>query len=190
MPLHNHPWWKWQCSSGKGALLPSLSPSSSQHVGHWWTETSPEQPALQRDRLVSYRPPSCGVSFLEITMCSTSLIFLVYFSKWFKPLLLYYKYSISINFSWLAACLWFYFLFHLQEWKIYWNFSFGLCVFAAYLEHPSHQNKHYFLICPVNLYFITYWIHFCMWLEIKLINCFHMMESHYTVTWFPFSSLI
>ena len=122
----------------------------------------------------------------QIPRSSTSLIFLPIFLIGLSHFLGYYKYSISITFLWSAGCLWFCFVLMSvlsPEMKNLMKFLMSLleCVFLllAWKYLPIKINIPIF---PLNLYFITYWIHFCLWLVIKLINCFHMMECHCTIT--------
>lgn len=130
----------------------------------------------------------------QIPKRSASLIFLPIFLIGLSHFYGIINIPLQLLFLWLAACLWFCFNVCLisrnEKFNEISNVSFGLCVFVACLERPSHQNKHYFLIFSVNLYFITYWIHFCLWSVIKLINCFHMLECHYTIMWLLSPSLI
>lgn len=95
-----------------------------------------------------------------------SLIFLTYFSNWFKPLLWYYKYSLSITFLWLAACLWFCFVLMFvwfPEMKNLMKFLMSLldCVFLllAWKDLPIKINItfwYFLLICTSLLTEFTF----------------------------------
>ena len=52
--------------------------------------------------------------------------------------------------------------------------SFGLCVLLLVWEVFSIKINTTFLYI---LLIFMYWIRFCLWLEIELINCFHMDDG-------------